>query len=103
MGNTQEQVALVTAAKSVRDSQVSLGDRVLSGVGTVLSGIATGIAVVSPFEGPAGDIALGTLTASLAARTFASSALSAAARQTLARNAATSWQSIFRSGAALAN
>lgn len=100
--NTQAQVAFVTAAAAVKQAQISTADRVLSGVGTVLAGLGTAAAIVSPFEGPAGDIALGTLTAGLAARVFASSALSAAARQALARNAASSWMQIFGRGAALA-
>lgn len=93
--NTQAQVAFVTAAKAVKDAQISVGDRILSGVGTVLAAIGTGIAIASPFEGPAGDIALGTLTAGLAARVFASSVLSATARQALARAAASNWLRVF--------
>jgi hypothetical protein len=93
--NTQGQVAFVTAAKAVRDAQISAGERVLFGVGAVLALIGTGIAIASPFEGPAGDYAMGTLTAGLATRVFASSALSAAARQALARAAASNWLRVF--------
>lgn len=97
--NTQNMTAFVTTAQSVYDSQVSMGGRVLAGVGTVLGGIATVGAALVPFDGPLGEAALGTLTAGLATRVFASSALSAAARQALARNAATAWTRIYRSGA----
>jgi VRR-NUC domain len=99
--NTQAQVAFVTAAKTVKDAQISLGDRILSGVGAVLGAIGTAAALAVPFDGPVGEVALGSLTAALAARVFASSALSAAARQTLARGAATAWTTIFRTGAAV--
>ncbi|SFA56820.1 hypothetical protein SAMN04487972_1167 [Paracoccus halophilus] len=100
---TQEQVALVTAAKTVNDAHISLGDRALAVGGTILGALGTAVAIASPFEGPAGEIALGALTAGMAARVFGSSALSAAARQALARGAAASWARIFQSGAQLAH
>jgi hypothetical protein len=96
---TQAQVAFVTAAAAVKDAQISMADRVLSGAGTILGAIGTVGALAVPLDGPVGEAALGTLTLSLATRVFASSALSAAARQTLARSAATSWAQIFGRGA----
>lgn len=99
---TQEQVALVTAAAEARDRQVSLGDRVLSGAGAVLTGIATVGAAALPFDGPVGEVALGGLTAGLVGRVLASSALGAAGRQAIARNAASAWQRLYGSGRALA-
>jgi hypothetical protein len=98
---TQEQVAFVTAADAVRQSQVSTAMRALFGVGAVLAAIGTVVAFISPFDGPVGEVGLGTVTAGLAARVFASTALSAAARATLSRAAAASWIAIFGSGAAV--
>lgn len=97
---TKEQVALVMAAKEVEETQVSTMSRVLSGVGAVVAGIATVGAALVPFDGPAGEIALGSLTARLAARAAASTALSTTARTALARNAAQAWERLYQTSPA---
>jgi hypothetical protein len=96
--NTEAQTALVTAAKEVRDADVSNATRLLLGAGAVVAGIATVGAAAIPFDGPAGEVGLGALTARLAAGAFGRSGLSAAARQGLARQAATNWARMYRPG-----
>lgn len=98
----EKQLELVTAAAEARDRQISVGGRVLSGAGAVLTGIATVGAAAIPFDGPVGELALGRLTAGLAGRALASSALGVAGRQAIARNAASAWQRLYGSGRALA-
>lgn len=68
--NTQAQTALVAAAKEVQDAQVANAARLLLGAGAVVTGIATVGAALVPFDGPAGEIGLGALTARLAAGVF---------------------------------
>lgn len=96
---TKGQVALVAAAKAVKDSDVSTFERVLSGAGATICGVATVAAALFPLDGPLGEIALGSATAGLAARAFASTALSAASKRALVRGAAESWETLFATGA----
>ncbi|HEX2091073.1 MAG TPA: VRR-NUC domain-containing protein [Longimicrobiaceae bacterium] len=95
---TRRQVHLITTSKTLWDAQPSTLERVVWGVGTGVLVVVTIAAVLSPFEGPAGEAAAGTAAANTAARAAGYVALNQGLRKVASVAAVAAWSQIYNPG-----